>query len=112
LGKKDGVAGKPRYDGATIDTIAEPDDPLLAHESTLDAQNLILAANVMELARQEYIFARPAGDSSLDLFRNVIRSRMSVYPAKTRQFTVAENVATTGQNRSQYRQNATSHQAY
>jgi hypothetical protein len=81
-GKKDGVAGKPRYDGATIDTIAEPDEPFLLHESTKDTQNLILAANVKELARQEYIFAGPSGDSSLDLFPQCLSPAHVLLPCK------------------------------
>jgi hypothetical protein len=47
---------------------------------------MIPAAEIMELARQEYIFAELPGDSCLGLSCNVVCPHMSVTLAKTVDF--------------------------
>ncbi|MGI8992199.1 MAG: hypothetical protein ACR2I2_21795 [Bryobacteraceae bacterium] len=76
--------GKIRYDGATIDTIAQAHETFLLHESAQDTKDLILAAKIAELARQEHIFAGLPRNPGLDLSPQCLSFRHVRYRAKTR----------------------------
>src|SRR5271157_2086223 len=54
-------AGEPGCFGAAIDAVAETHEGAVPHQAAQRAQHLILAAEIAELARQEYVVP-PAGD--------------------------------------------------
>jgi hypothetical protein len=91
LSEENGVAGKIRYNGATIDAVAQAHEPILLHESAKDTKDLILAAKIAELSRQEYIFAGFPRHPCLDLSAQCLRSGMPL-PCKNPAFTIYKNL--------------------
>src|ERR1700677_1750056 len=58
-----------------IDAITEPHQAPLVHQLAQGAQDLILAAKVLELARQEHVLALLAGDPLFNLFAQCVLAR-------------------------------------
>ena len=57
----------------TIDPVAEPHEAFFTHENTQHAQNLILATEIPELARQEHVLAALPGDPALNPLAQCLR---------------------------------------
>jgi hypothetical protein len=68
LAVKDWGAGKTRDNCTAIDPIAKPTETFFTHENAQRAQNLVLAAEIAELSRQEHVFSALPGDPGLNPF--------------------------------------------
>src|ERR1700722_14993709 len=91
--RQDRLTREARGFGAAIDAVAKAHQLTVTHETTQHAQHLILAAEIAELARQEYVVA-PFGDPRFHTFpqcrlpaheSSSTKTRHSLY-AKTRQY--------------------------
>jgi hypothetical protein len=71
---KDWGAGKTRDNCAAINPVTEAHEAFFADEKTQRAQNLVLAAEIAELTRQEHVLCALPGDPSLNPLAQCLRS--------------------------------------